>query len=199
MRRLSPNDIKKNVAGLATLIQNEDLRYEVIQKIDQPLGTFLFVMPVEMEIDEEAGREFLKCEYNRDGDAYRSPWTNKYYPLSGEDHVYPSAELRALEVKANEVFQRYAGMYFDQGFFSSVYFFDTDSGFGGAFLVKKQGDETKQVKEGIWDSIHIVQVAVEEKKAKYRVVSTVFLKMLAQSPSYGELEIAGNISRTKED
>lgn len=30
MRRLSPNDIKKNVAGLATLIQNEDLRYEVI-------------------------------------------------------------------------------------------------------------------------------------------------------------------------
>lgn len=30
MRRLSPNDIKKNVAGLATLIQNEDLKYEVI-------------------------------------------------------------------------------------------------------------------------------------------------------------------------
>lgn len=38
MRRLSPNDIKKNVAGLAALIQNDDLRYEVIQKIDQPLG-----------------------------------------------------------------------------------------------------------------------------------------------------------------
>jgi len=34
MRRLSPNDIKKNVAGLAALIQNDDLRYEVIQKID---------------------------------------------------------------------------------------------------------------------------------------------------------------------
>jgi hypothetical protein len=34
MRRLSPNDIKKNVAGLAALIQNEDLKYEVIQKID---------------------------------------------------------------------------------------------------------------------------------------------------------------------
>ena len=40
MRRLSPNDIKKNVAGLAALIQNDDLRYEVIQKIDQPLGKF---------------------------------------------------------------------------------------------------------------------------------------------------------------
>ena len=38
MRRLSPNDIKKNVAGLAALIQDDNLRYEVIQKIDQPLG-----------------------------------------------------------------------------------------------------------------------------------------------------------------
>lgn len=38
MRRLSPNDIKKNVAGLSALIQNDDLRYEVVQKIDQPLG-----------------------------------------------------------------------------------------------------------------------------------------------------------------
>ena len=42
MRRLSPNDIKKNVAGLAALIQNEDLKYEVIQKIDQPLGKMTF-------------------------------------------------------------------------------------------------------------------------------------------------------------
>jgi len=44
MRRLSPNDIKKNVAGLAALIQNDDLRYEVIQKIDQPLGRFFLKM-----------------------------------------------------------------------------------------------------------------------------------------------------------
>lgn len=38
MRRLSPNDIAKNVAGLANLIQDETLKFEVIQKIDQPLG-----------------------------------------------------------------------------------------------------------------------------------------------------------------
>jgi hypothetical protein len=30
MRRLSPNDISKNVAGLANLIQNENLKYEMI-------------------------------------------------------------------------------------------------------------------------------------------------------------------------
>ena len=30
MRRLSPNDVKKNVAGLATLLQDDDLRFEVV-------------------------------------------------------------------------------------------------------------------------------------------------------------------------
>jgi hypothetical protein len=40
MRRLSPNDISKNVAGLANLIKDEGLKYEVVQKIDQPLGKF---------------------------------------------------------------------------------------------------------------------------------------------------------------
>ena len=40
MRRLSPNDINKNVAGLANLISNEDLKYEMIQKIDKPLGKY---------------------------------------------------------------------------------------------------------------------------------------------------------------
>jgi hypothetical protein len=38
MRRLSPNDVSKNVAGLANIITDENLKYEVIQKIDQPLG-----------------------------------------------------------------------------------------------------------------------------------------------------------------
>jgi capping protein (actin filament) muscle Z-line, beta len=91
---------------------------------------------IEMEFDTVAGREFLKCEYNRDGDSYRSPWSNKYFPQASEDAVFPSNDLLALEQKSNEVFQRYASMYFDHAF-TSVYFFDTEVGFGAAFLVKK--------------------------------------------------------------
>jgi hypothetical protein len=30
MRRLSPNDITKNVAGLANLVQDENLKFELI-------------------------------------------------------------------------------------------------------------------------------------------------------------------------
>lgn len=119
MRRLSPNDIKKNVAGLAALIQNEDLRYEVIQKIDQPLGMKTFCKSdnnfpfIESEFDTVANQYYLKCEYNRDGDSYRSPWSNKYFPPRSDDAVYPSNEILGMEQKANDVFQRYAQLYFD--------------------------------------------------------------------------------------
>ena len=43
----------------------------------------------------------------------------------------------------------------------------------------------------------MVTVSLEQKKARYRVTSTVFLKMVSQNPdTYGNLEIAGNLSRT---
>ena len=86
---------------------------------------------------------FLKCEYNKDGDCYRSPWSNTYFPTSSEagetPSVFPSNELLDMEQKANEVFARYAKMYYDDNFYTSVYFFDTDidQGFGSCWLVKK--------------------------------------------------------------
>lgn len=42
----------------------------------------------------------------------------------------------------------------------------------------------------------MVTVTLEEKKARYRVASNVFLKMISTNPSYGDLEIAGNLSRS---
>lgn len=61
-------------------------------------------------------------------------------------------------------------------------------------------EQTKGIKTGSWDSIHVVSVSLEEKKARYRVVSTVFLKMFStNAQSYGDLEIAGNLSRSKEE
>ena len=42
-------------------------------------------------------------------------------------------------------------------------------------------EQTKGIKTGSWDSIHVVSVSLEEKKARYRVVSTVFLKMFSNN------------------
>ncbi len=88
------------------------------------------------------GREFLCCEYNRDGDSYRSPWSRGYYPaLEGDDEpFYPQGDLAAMEVVANELFAKYAKLYYDKDFITSVYFFDTGSttgGYGSCWLVKK--------------------------------------------------------------
>ena len=44
MRRLPSNNITMNVAGISKLIANEDLREEVIQKLDQPLGKSSFCL-----------------------------------------------------------------------------------------------------------------------------------------------------------
>ena len=63
---------------------------------------------VEILVDTSNGREYLKCEYNRDGDAYRSPWSNQYFPSPTDEPIYPSAELLQMELKANDVFSRYA-------------------------------------------------------------------------------------------
>lgn len=57
-------------------------------------------------------------------------------------------------------------------------------------------EESKGIKEGTWDSIHVVNVSLEQKKARYRVASTVFLKMQSSNPVYGDLEIAGSLSRS---
>lgn len=58
----------------------------------------------------------------------------------GEDEpIYPSKELVDMEIKANEVFARYAKMYYDSDFITTVLFFDQEGidGFGSCWLVKK--------------------------------------------------------------
>ncbi|GKD54772.1 probable F-actin-capping protein subunit beta [Tanacetum coccineum] len=87
--------------------------------------------------DEDSGKEFILCEYNRDADSYRSPWSNKFHPHL-DDEMYPSEELRKLEVEANEVFTIYRDQYYEGGI-SSVYLWEEDDneGFVACFLIKK--------------------------------------------------------------
>jgi hypothetical protein len=99
-----------------------------------------------------------------------------------------------MEIKANQLFERYAYFYYDKDYLTSVYFFDTDDqGFGSCWLVKKckfisfynhlcvclialkyPGAE----EDSVWDSINVVKTTLEsENKARYKVTSTVFLTL----------------------
>ncbi len=97
----------------------------------------------------QSGRDYLLCDYNRDGDSYRSPWSNEFDPPlqdppagggSGEEQSnaagLPSEKVRRMEIRANEAFDLYRELYYEGGV-SSVYFWNLDDGFAGVVLLKK--------------------------------------------------------------
>lgn len=199
MRRLPPRDIAQNVYSLTRLVPS--LTDELYQRVDQPLG---------VAIDPSNGRKFLLCDYNRDGDAYRSPWSNTYEPaVSYPDAFYPSESLRVLEVQANEIFDSYRELYY-QGGISSVYMWDLEPGFAACFLVKKDVVDQRFVQNGSWNSIHVIEVQElaegsapgsgrnEAKRATYRLTTSVLLAMKVNRPELGDLTLDGTLTRQAE-
>ena len=76
MRRLPPQQIEKNLSDLIDLvkinilisisdvcnIQVPDLCEDLLSSVDQPL---------KIARDKQVGKDYLLCDYNRDGDSYR--------------------------------------------------------------------------------------------------------------------------------
>ena len=188
MRRLPPKNIEQNVTGLLNLLP--DQMDELLQRIDQPL---------EEEVDPETGRKYLRCDYNRDGDSYRSPWSNKYNPPI-DDGFLPSEQLRPVEMEANELFDAYRELYYEGGT-SSVYLWDLDDGFAGCFLIKKAlAGSVAGVDKGTWDSIHVIEMHEEEGggKATYKLTTTVMLSMDMTGEDFGNCDISGSLTRQAE-
>jgi len=188
MRRMPPSQIEDNLAGLIDLVP--DLTEELLSAVDQPL---------KIAHDKSSKRDYLLCDYNRDGDSYRSPWSNKYDPPLSDGAV-PSKELRALEVEANDVFDIYRDLYFEGGV-SSVYMWDLDAGFAAVILIKKTQDQSKkgQPMKGTWDSIHVVEVQETKKgSAHYKLTSTVMLSIETDTEATGTISLSGSLTRQVE-
>ena len=187
MRRLPPQQIEKNLTSLIDLVPH--LCEDLLSAIDQPL---------KMARDKKVGKEYLLCDYNRDGDSYRSPWSNTYDPPF-EEGIQPSDRLRKLEIEANSAIEQYREMYFDGGV-SSVYFWDNDFGFAGAVLIKKAGDSSNQKIKGCWDSIHVIEVQERSTSSKvhYKLTSTVMLWLQTNKSGSGMMNLGGSLMRQKE-
>lgn len=185
MRRMPPSKIEMNLSGLLNLLPH--LTDDLLQRVDQPL---------QIGIDEKTNKKYIKCDYNRDGDSYRSPWSNQFYPAI-EDGFMPPDSLREQELTANKVFDAYRQLYFEGGV-SSVYFWELDdTAFAGAFLVKKDVTEKKRsVSSGCWDSIHIVEARdCGNGEGKYKLTTTVMLSMLVPDTAAGEVNLSGSLTR----
>lgn len=174
MRRLPPTRTEENVATLVELCP--EYADDLLGSVDQPL---------QIRMDKATGREYLSCDYNRDGESYRSPWSNEYDPPI-DDGTVPSVKLRKLEIAANEAFDTYRELYFEGGV-SSVYLWDLDDGgFAGVVLLKKtMAPTTPQEPSGSWDSIHVFEAAERGRQAHYKLTSTVMLQLTTQSGRTG--------------
>jgi len=166
MRRLPPTNVEENVASLVAMCP--DYADDLLGSVDQPLKVMT---------DRATGKEYLACDYNRDGESYRSPWSNEYDPLL-EDGTIPSPKLRKLEITANEAFDTYREMYYEGGV-SSVFLWDLeDGGFAGVILLKKVLTAASPTDpSGSWDAIHVFETAERGRQAHYKLTSTIMLHM----------------------
>ena len=189
-------DIDKNIEAITNVIyDNDDLLNEFLQKVDNRTKI----------CKDDVKGEFIMCEQNRDGDNYRSPISNKYFPETEEGAKYPSAPLRKLEETLNKMFKIYARLYYSPSTICSVYCWELgeslSEGYGVAVLIKNSLTDQKKINTGSWDSSNLITVTFEEgnsgkKKAKYNLISTVNLAMSFDSKICGKVCLSGTISRS---
>ena len=187
-------DIDKNIDAISSVIyENDDLLNEFLQKVDNRTKVCK---------DDPKG-EFIMCEQNRDGDSYRSPYSNKYFPPT-DDAKYPSAPLRNLEELLNKMFKLYIKHYYSPTTLCSVYCWELgdniSDGYGVAVLIKNSTTHQKKINAGNWDSSNLITVTFEneggKKKAKYNLISTVNLAMSFESQICGKVCLSGTIARS---
>ena len=187
-------DIDKNIDAISSVIyENDDLLNEFLQKVDNRTKV----------CKDDVKGEFIMCEQNRDGDSYRSPYSNTYFPPT-DDAKYPSAPLRDLEEKLNKMFKLYIKHYYSISTLCSVYCWELGDtladGYGVAVLIKNSLTQQKKVNTGSWDSSNLITVTFEnegaKKKAKYNLISTVNLAMSFEGKAVGKVCLSGTIARS---
>ncbi|KAK3329734.1 F-actin-capping protein subunit beta [Apodospora peruviana] len=203
LRRLNPKHTAEHLNNLISLAP--DLTEDLLSSVDQPLT---------VRRCKQTGRDYLLCDYNRDGDSYRSPWSNQFDPPLDEggaggvgaggsnegagEGAVPGERVRKMEIRANEAFDVYRELYYEGGV-SSVYFWNLDDGFAGVVLLKKsspQGGSTSS--QGVWDSIHVFEASERGRTSNYRLTSTVILSLATKGATLGEVDLSGNMTRQVE-
>ncbi|KAG6005159.1 F-actin-capping protein subunit beta [Claviceps lovelessii] len=200
LRRLNPKHTADHLNAIISLAP--DLTEDLLSSVDQPLT---------IRRCKQTGREYLLCDYNRDGDSYRSPWSNQFDPPLDEGGVggvgaagsegagegaIPSERVRRMEMKANEAFDVYRDLYYEGGV-SSVYFWNLDDGFAGVVLMKKSATPGGTT-EGVWDSIHVFEAIERGRTTHYKLTSTVILSLATADSSLGDMDLSGNMTRQVE-
>ncbi|KAI7229122.1 F-actin capping protein [Hortaea werneckii] len=188
LRRLPPSKTASNLNGIISL--RPDLEEDLLSSVDVALT---------VKRCSQTGRDYLCCDYNRDGSSYRSPWSNAFEPpIDPEDaaELVPGGRVRRMEENLNAAVDVYRELYYEGGT-SSAYLWALDDGFAGVVLFKKTASAGTNAGKGGWDSIHVLEVneAATKRSAHYKLTSTVILDLGLSSQSVDSLDLAGNLTR----
>nr|POF13043.1 f-actin-capping protein subunit beta [Quercus suber] len=194
LRRLPPSRTQQNLNGIISL--RPDLEEDLLSSVDVALTS---------KRCPKSGRDYLCCDYNRDGSSYRSPWSNEFEPpIDADDaaEIVPGGRVRRMEEQLNAAVDVYRELYYEGGV-SSAYLWALDEGFAGVVLFKKSSSSSgDNAGKGGWDSIHVLETSesTTKRSAHYKLTSTVILNLGLQSAAIDSLELAGNLTRqTQQD
>lgn len=212
-RRMPPMDVNETLDNLIALADDGDgaLENRLVSAIDCPL---------EVGEDPKGNCKYILCDYNRDGDSYRSPKSNEYFPpFDAPDKFMPSAALRVLEERCNSACDVYRNLYHDGGV-SSVYCWDMgDNTWACCWAVCKNislaeiqagkvNSNLKKAKEAElhWSEIHVFEVTRKSivsgtttMEAKYKLTSTAIVHVDKKDKKRVKIRLSGNrtIQRTQ--
>ena len=196
-RLLPINRQEDNINIITELLYNDDdALNEFLQKVEQPL------------IVNEDG--FICCEYNRDGDSYRFPGTDKYYPEI-ENGVVPNKDLLRLERILYNAFTEYLVLYYQPKGTStinsknscSVYCYqleeDNVNDFAVAILIKNQiSDKNSKINYCQWESTNLITVSKLMDQYSYDLITTINLTLsIKSSKSNTDVLLTGSVNKNK--
>ena len=166
LRHVPPKDVEDRMFDIMAI--NEDLTDDLLTTVDVPL---------KLEEDTETHQNFIKCDYNRDGDSYRSPFSNKYFPPIDDGQELPS-NLRRLEVRANNAFNSYLLRFFGSGTLSVYCWEISDDSFGLGVFVQKDVEDGEAKFKGSISCSDVFEIK-EQKSSKfeYNLISSILLEL----------------------
>eukprot|EP00755_Sulcionema_specki_P032549 Sspe_Gene.98970::Locus_72368_Transcript_1_1_Confidence_1.000_Length_1148::g.98970::m.98970/K10365/CAPZB; capping protein (actin filament) muscle Z-line, beta len=185
VRRMPPTKQTKTLSAILSLVPNDDFAEELLADVDQPL---------KLRTCPTTNKPFIICEFNRDADSFRSPWSNEYVPPL-ENGVVPPPPLRSLEEEMNTIFSTYCSQYYGDEGTHSVYLWECggEGTWAAAVLFRK---DVKGV--GTWNTIHVltIQDYPDEKMSCYQMTSSVMLNVTEKGEAKGNaFKLSGNIAK----
>lgn len=160
LRHSNPVEVDSKLLELISL--KPSLRDALFQTVD---------LPFKIINDPDNNEQFIGCEFNRDADSYRSPFTNFYEPEL-PDGRRPSDRLREMEILAQSALLQ-PNPLFPPKSINSIYCWNIDKNvFGFGLFTEMQLFLEKRKKRTIYGTLqrsHVVRVEklrAEPKKSK---------------------------------